>query len=134
MPPVLISAMYYCHVILFLSGYYCIILYFIQRINATPDLLTIDDLLAVQNATWSARSKGYNIGLGLGIQPGTLDAIWNDDRRCDQQYTNILKHWLRWSDPKPTWGALADALRSPSVEEGALADQLPPWHVPPRNS
>ena len=97
----------------------------IHTVNATPDLLTINDLLAVQNATWSTRSKGYNIGLGLGIQPGTLDAIWNNDRRCDQQYTDILKHWLRRSDPKPTWGALADALRSPSVEEGALADQLP---------
>ena len=90
----------------------------------TPKLLTIKDLGTVQNETWSARTKWYNIGLKLGILADTLDAISKDKQSCDDRYTEMLKQWLRRSDPKPTWDALANALRSCSVDEGAPADQL----------
>ena len=85
MPPVLILSAMYCNNLLSCDSLsqWLLLHYPLHTVNATPDLLTINDLLAVQNATWSTRSKGYNIGLGLGIQPGTLDAIWNNDRRCD---------------------------------------------------
>ena len=110
-----------CHVILFLF-------IVVSSLHAvTPRLLTIKDLNTVQNETWSAHTKWYNIGLKLGILADTLDAISKDKQSCNDRYTEMLKQWLRRSDPKPTWDALANALRSCSVDEGAPADQL---HVP----
>ena len=39
----------------------------------------------------------------------------------DECYTEMLKVWLRRVHPQPTWSALSDALKSPSVGCGDLA-------------
>ena len=102
----------------------------LHTVTATPgpDELTIKDLNAVKNAILSAHSKWYDVGLELGIIADTLDAIKKDCQSCKDCYIEMLKQWLR-SDLRPSWSVLADALRSPSVEEGALADQLPPKKI-----
>ena len=87
-------------------------------------MLSSGELNTVLNLTWDARSKWYNIGLGLGISVGTLDAVKKDHREyCDECYTEVLKRWLR-NDLSPTWRALADALRAPSVNMSHIAEQL----------
>ena len=93
--------------------------------SATLDGLTIKDLNAVKNATWSARSKWYNLGLELGILADTLDVIKENCQNCEDCHIEMLKRWLKRSSPRPTWSALAKALRSLPVDEGALAKQLP---------
>ena len=75
-----------------------------------------------QNFTWDARSKWYNVGLALGISADTLDAIRrNHQGICEDCYTTVLREWLR---EEPTLSSLAEALRSPSVNMGHLAEQL----------
>ena len=87
--------------------------------------LDIGDLVDVQNSVWEARMKWYNIGLGLLISPGTLDAIKGNERGiCERCFREILKNWLNRSNPKPTWTELAGVLRSPSVGYERLAEQL----------
>ena len=67
------------------------------------------------------------MGLGLGILSNTLDAIRESNQGvCEKCYTEMLKQWLESNNPRRTWSALANALRSPSVGHGDLADQLPP--------
>ena len=84
------------------------------------------DLREIVNATWDARSKWYTIGLGLDIPVGTLDAIsLNNNGICESCYTKTLTEWLRRDSLRPTWNALAEALRSPSVHMRRLAQQLP---------
>ena len=76
----------------------------------------------IQNSTWDARSKWYNVGLALGLSPNTLDVIGRNHRDiCEDCYRTILKEWL---GKKPTLSSLAEALRSPSVNMGHLAEQL----------
>ena len=82
------------------------------------------DLRKVQRATWEARVKWYNIGLELDIDPGTLDTIKNDNDNSDDRFRAMLKTWLKMVQPKPTLAALAEALQSPTVEFGHLAEQL----------
>ena len=83
------------------------------------------DLSQVLVKTWDTRSKWYHIGLFLGIPAGTLDAVRETQRGdCDKCYTEMLKVWLRGVYPQPTWSALSDALKSPSVGCGKLAQQL----------
>ena len=92
--------------------------------------LNIDDLGDVVEAVWEAREKWYNIGLKLGISASTLDAINKAvNQNPDDCITAIIKDWLKNGKPKPLWAAVADALKSPMVGYGNLAEQLPQQNV-----
>ena len=87
--------------------------------------LGISDLNKVLKAAWVARAKWYNIGLGLGIDPGTLDTIGNDNNNnSDDQFRAMLTIWLKMVKTKPTLAALAEALQSPTVGFEDLAEQI----------
>ena len=97
-------------------------------IPATEGELNVKDLCAVQEAAWDARAMWYNIGLKLGIDPGTLDVIEGNNKDIDKQFRAMLMTWLKMVDPRPTWEALADALQSPTVGYEHLAEHcvMPP--------
>ena len=87
-------------------------------------VLTIKDLRKIQRATWEARVKWYNIGLELEIDPGTLDTIKTDNENSDNRFRAMLTIWLKMVQPEPTLAALAEALQSPTVGFGCLAEQV----------
>jgi hypothetical protein len=88
--------------------------------------LTPGNLGDVLEAVWEARSKWYNIGLKLRISPGTLDSISKAaNQNPDDCLTAVIKDWLKNGKPKPSWEALAIALKSPMVGFAQLAEQLP---------
>lgn len=88
--------------------------------------LTIDDLGDVLEAVWEARVKWFNIGLKLGISAGTLSAIKkNNNQDPDDCLTAMLEYWLNNGKPKPSWAAVAKALKSPMVGYAQLAEKLP---------
>jgi hypothetical protein len=90
------------------------------------DCLSIDNLRDVLKAVWEARSKWYNIGLELGISAGTLDSISKTaNQNPDDCITAMIKDWLRNEKPKPSWAAVANALKSPMVGYAQLAKELP---------
>ena len=89
------------------------------------DKLTIDNLGDVLEAVWEARSKWYNIGLKLGTSPGTLDSIKAANQNPDDCITAMIKDWLNNGKPRPTWAAVAKALKSPMVGYAQLAEELP---------
>ena len=68
--------------------------------------------------------KWYNIGLELEIDPGTLDTIKTDNENSDNRFRAMLMTWLKMVQPKPTLAALAEALQSPTVGFGHLAEQV----------
>ena len=86
--------------------------------------LTIKDLRKVQQAAWNARTKWYNIGLELEIDPEMLNVIEGNNKDIDNCFRAMLTTWLKTVDPKPTLAALAEALRSPMVGHEHLAEQL----------
>lgn len=83
--------------------------------------LSIDDLREVLKAVWDARTKWYYIGLELGIEPATLDAIEKDHKSSDDQFRHMLKKWLMNSKIPPTTETLSKALRSLTVDCGHLS-------------
>ena len=92
----------------------------------TSELVTINDLPQVFRAVFDARTKWYDIGLELNIDAASLDAVQNDNPHNVQNcLRDMLKKWLRRSQPKPTWGALKEALESPLVDEGHLIATFP---------
>ena len=89
-------------------------------------MLITDDLGDVLESVWEARAKWYNIGLKLGVSVGTLDSINKAaNQNPDNCLTAVIKDWLKNGKPKPSWAAVAKALKSPMVGYGHLAEQLP---------
>ena len=92
--------------------------------------LSPDDLITVLEELHKACTKWYYIGLTLKVPANTLDGIEaqsNDPKKC---LLRAVQHWLRTVDPKPTWQALADALRSCLVEEYHLASSIEEKYCP----
>ena len=77
--------------------------------------LIIDDLITVLERVWPARSKWYLIGLYLGIDVGSLDAIKRDNRdQSEDCFTKVLSTWLR-STRTRTWKVIVEVLQSSVV-------------------
>ena len=85
--------------------------------------LTEGHLRDIQNKLWPARSQWYNIGLGLGLSPDTLDVIDHDNQGVDAKFRCMILKWLR-GGKECSWVALYKALSDPSVERGVLANTL----------
>ena len=90
--------------------------------------LSLCDLGTVRKELHEARTKWYDIGLELKVPVGTLDSIRVQSDDTKECLLEALKHWLKTVDPKPTWQALVDALRSCVVEENQLANSLEEKH------
>ena len=100
---------------------FCSVVNVESRLAVTVD---IKDLGKVQKVAWDARTEWYNIGLELNIDADTLDVIEDDKKGIEDRFRAMLKTWLRTVQPKPTLEALAEALRSPTVGYGHLAEQI----------
>ena len=78
----------------------------------------------VLTCSWGARSLWFNIGLALGIDVGTLEAVRKDNRdQSDDCLKAMLMGWLRSAKPTPCWKALAEALKSITV--GLCVKEMP---------
>ena len=82
-------------------------------INFT-DILTVNDVSVIINENWSYRAKWRFIGLELGIDVGTLDAIGKSNHDdVNECFTRMMSDWLK--EAYPTRSALDRALQSPTV-------------------
>jgi len=99
-----------------------------------PERLSVDDLAAVQKRLFAVRTEWYNLGLELGQHAATLDSIdatnSGDPSKCFRQ---VMKEWLKGIDPPPTWQAVVKALKSPTVAQGKLAEQIQTELLPTRS-
>jgi len=75
-------------------------------------------LAAVQRKLFAVRTEWYNLGLELGQKVSTLDSISarysGNPTECFRQ---VLKEWLKGINPPPTWQAMVNALKSPTVAQ-----------------
>ena len=77
--------------------------------------LSLDDLDQVFEELHDVSPQWYKIGLQLKLSPDTMDKIKGEERDSNDQLIEMLKVWLKRVEPKPTWEALVQALRSRSV-------------------
>jgi hypothetical protein len=83
-------------------------------------LLTPKNIREVLDLTFPHRAKWKLIGVQLGIDVGTLDAIEADRRKVESCLTDLISQWLRNTVPKPTRGALTAVLQSQYCTSGKL--------------
>lgn len=94
-------------------------------------ILTLDDLQLVIKELSPAANKWHSIGTQLGLNELELKSIEsNHPRQHLDCLRDVIFKWLYLSDGPPEigtarrWASLIEALRSPSVGETQLADQL----------
>ena len=82
----------------------------------------MDDLGAVQEELYAARTSWYNLGLKLGLTVNNLDAI-EGECNSSNHFRKMLTKWLKTAK-FPSWNALADGLKSPTIAENQLAEEI----------
>ena len=90
------------------------------------------DLGTVLKATIDARTNWYNLGLELEVKVEVLDDIQTRHSDPKVQLREMLKTWLK-RGRNPTWRTLADAIKSPIVDEPRLAEKLEEKYCHPGN-
>ena len=94
-------------------------------------MLGVDDLSVVLEELFAIRSHWNPMGLKLGLKVDTLDAIkqqcCGDPRDCFQE---MLKNYLKKTNPLPSWRSLIEALKSPTVDQPQLAKKLEKQYCP----
>ena len=65
--------------------------------------------------TWDYRASWKLIGIELGIDTGTLNAINLNNKMVEDCLVGMIDHWLRNEKPRPTRDAITMALQSKCV-------------------
>ena len=81
--------------------------------------LTLDNMKEMLDLTWDYRSRWRLIGIQIGIDVSTLDALEKDHKKAEDCLTGLISHWLRGRSPRPTRIAMLEALNSRSVAGGS---------------
>ena len=97
-------------------------------IELNPGPLTVDDLKEVRSSLWEARAKWMDIGIELDMKVSSLEAIKHDHDDVDSCIRVMLTNWLKQMTPPPTWEALVDALKKPTVGCAQLAGTIEKTH------
>ena len=89
----------------------------------------VDDLGDVLEEILCSSTKCYRIGLRLKVPVAKLDGIRKEFSDQEECLCEMLKEWLKsTAGTKPSWEVLVEALRSQTVGETRLADQLETNH------
>ena len=99
-------------IILLVSDIIILCMQLMSGFCTSTDLLTCDrNMKEILDLSFPYRARWSLIGVQLGIDIGTLDAIEANRRKVEDCLTELIKYWLRNTVPKPTRGALTAALQ-----------------------
>ena len=91
---------------------------------SSSNRLTLEDMREVRRLLFPIRRMWYSIGIELGLSVGDLDTIRADQTDVLDCLTAMLKKWLSsHTTPMPSWRALGDALRAPTINAVELANK-----------
>ena len=77
------------------------------------------------DAVYPARVRWYQIGMGLEVDIGTLDAIEADETSANKRLLKTLQEWLQ-NGTDCSWAALKKVMESSIVGRKDIASTLPP--------
>ena len=86
------------------------------------DKLSLDDLAKIIEDVHDAVDKWHNIGIQLGLHESELKSIESNYPRQNDRLREMICKWLQ--NKVATWGKMVRALKSRTVGEGYLAEQL----------
>lgn len=76
----------------------------------------------IQEETWEIRYKWRYFGNALKMSSLILDMIEEEYDYTRDHYREVVRRWLKMTDPKPKWQTLVIALRE--IKEETLAKYI----------
>ena len=107
------------------TNYYC------KFLTVEEKILRSDDAAEVLEALVEAQNKARHIGLKLGVPQYIIDSILKEHSNSLDQLDHVVVNFLEQAEPRPTWRAIVNALRSPLVELPRLANKIETKFCPP---
>ena len=92
--------------------------------------MTPDDAVNVLEEILEAQNQSYIFGLKLKLPLHIVDSIYKTYLEPRNRLLQILIAFTKQVDPRPTWRAIVDALRSPAVNLPQLAMRVEAAHCP----
>lgn len=83
-----------------------------------------DDLSTVLDDLLEAQTQSYYLGLALGLSGHVLKAIHASTANQQDRLCRVIETFLKGVNPRPTWSAIAIALKKPSVGLPRLAENI----------
>ena len=119
-----VSVFYYWQALQVSAVVTAMILLLSGDVELNPAPLKVDDLKVVRTALWDTCAKWMDIGIELEMKMPHLEAIKSDNSEVGSCLTAMLTNWLKQTTPQPTWKALVNAMKSPTVGYAHLADTI----------
>ena len=94
------------------------------------DTLTPDDAVDVMEELLPAQNKSYELGLKFKLPHHDVESIHSVYSKPRSRLLHILIGFTSQTEPRPTWRVIIEALRSPAVDEPALARRVEAAHFP----
>ena len=78
----------------------------------------------MENELKDLASKWFEIGSILKFSKKVLEKMKKEDTTEQEKLHFLVKEWLEWMCPCPTWGTVVNMLKHDRVNEEELADKL----------
>ena len=101
--------------------YNCIIIFVLR---AGYEVLSMDNAAIVAEELFRVRQRAYELGLALQLSQDALQTIMTENPKPHDQILRITEEFLKREDPKPTWRAIIEALKTPSVDRPRMAQKI----------
>ena len=88
---------------------------------------TLDAVDALEELV-EAQNESYMLGLKLRLPKYVVQAIHDKYTNPRDRLLHVLLEFNEQTDPRPTWGVIIDALRSPAINMKKLAEKVESRH------
>ena len=96
----------------------------------SPPVLTPDDAGMVLNELFEARNQSYVLGLALKLPLDKVEAIHSQYQNPGECFIRVIIAFLEQAEPRPTWRAIVEALRSRAINLPDVARRVEAAHFP----
>ena len=92
--------------------------------NAGYEILSIDNAVVIVDELIRASQVSYEFGLALKLPSEIVNRIKEQYADPLQRLLHTVEEFLKQKQPLPTWRAITEALRMPSVNRPKLAKAI----------
>ena len=98
------------------------------------ETLSPDDAVKILEELLDSQNHAHLLGLMMNVKPRDVEAIQASYQQPKDRLLHIIIAFLQQAEPRPTWRAIVNALKSPVVGLTALARRVEAAHFPDATS